>query len=110
MTIHQALYAALRDLEATLKATDMWRMSAPKPQAYASQQPFFIDTMALPQWLRFVFIARLDALVEAKGPLPEKCDVAPVVATYLEQQGIRAADRLLVGKAVEGIDRLISEN
>ena len=110
MTIHETLDTALRRLEASMKATDIWGMSPPEPQAYASQQPFCIDTMELPQWLRFVFIPRLDALIEAKGRLPEKCDVAPVVDTYLEQKGVRAADRLLVGKAVEEIDRLISEN
>ena len=93
-----------------MKATDLWRMSPPTVAAYASQQPFCIDTMSLLQWLRFVFIPRLDALIEAKAPLPAKCDVAPVVDTYLTQQGTRATDRLLVLKAVEEIDRLVTKN
>ncbi|NIC07367.1 YqcC family protein [Billgrantia bachuensis] len=110
MTVHDELDVALRRLEATMKATNMWRMSAPTPEAYESQQPFCIDTMVLPQWLRFVFIARLDALIEAEAPMPAKCDVAPVVETYLAQQGTRANDRLLLCKAVEEIDRLVSDN
>ncbi|WP_111414682.1 YqcC family protein [Billgrantia lactosivorans] len=110
MTVHDELDVALRRLEATMRATNMWRMSAPAPDAYQSEQPFCIDTMALPQWLRFVFIARLDALVEARAPMPAKCDVAPVVDTYLAQQGARASDRLLLCKAVEEIDRLVTEN
>ncbi|MFQ3788433.1 YqcC family protein [Halomonas sp. A29] len=110
MTVHEELDVALRRLEATMKATNMWRMSAPKPEAYESQQPFCIDTMTLPQWLRFVFIVRLDALIEARAPMPDKCDVAPVVDTYLAQQDTRATDRLLLCKAVEEIDRLVTEN
>ncbi|MCE8013747.1 YqcC family protein [Billgrantia desiderata] len=110
MTVHDELDVALRRLEATMKATNMWRMNAPAPGAYESQQPFCIDTMDLPQWLRFVFIARLDALIEAQAPMPEKCDVAPVLETYLTQRGTRANDRLLLRKAVEEIDRLVTEN
>lgn len=110
MTVHQELDVALRRLEATMKATNMWRMNEPKPEAYESRQPFCIDTMDLPQWLRYVFIARLDALIDAEAPLPEKCDVAPVLDTFLAQQGARATDRLLLCKAVEEIDRLVTEN
>lgn len=110
MTVHEELDVALRRLEATMKATDMWRMNAPLPEAFESQQPFCIDTMNLPQWLRFVFIARLDVLIEARAPMPTKCEVAPVVDTYLAQQGARATDRLLICKAVEEIDRLVTEN
>jgi uncharacterized protein YqcC (DUF446 family) len=110
MTVHEELDVALRRLEATLKATDMWRMEHPGAEAFDSEQPFCIDTMALPQWLRFVFIARLDALVEVRGPMPEKCDVAPAMDAYLAQQGARAKDRLLICKAVEEIDRLVTEN
>ncbi|KAA0014143.1 YqcC family protein [Billgrantia pellis] len=110
MTVHEELDVALRRLEATMKATHMWRMTPPDSEAFESQQPFCIDTMALPQWLRFVFIARLDALIEAEAPMPEKCEVAPAVAAYLIQEGARPQDRLLMCKAVEEIDRLVTEN
>ncbi|TFH87925.1 YqcC family protein [Billgrantia azerbaijanica] len=110
MTVHDELDVALRRLEATMKATNLWRMERPSPAAFQSRQPFCIDTMALPQWLRFVFIARLDALVEARAPMPEKCEVAPAVEAYLAQEGARANDRLLLCKAVEEIDRLVTDN
>ncbi len=93
-----------------MMAANLWRMEPPGEDAFDSQQPFCVDTMTLPQWLRFVFVARLDALVQAGGALPEKCEVAPVVDTFLAQQGVKATDRLLVLKAVEEIDRLVTEN
>ncbi|WP_372613412.1 YqcC family protein [Halomonas sp.] len=75
MNVHEALDDALRDLETTMEAANLWRMEPPPPDAYDSVAPFCVDTMALPQWLRFVLIPRLDALVEARGSMPDKCEV-----------------------------------
>lgn len=108
MAIHQELEKMVEELEATLKATDLWRVDTPSAAAFDSQQPFCVDTMALPQWLRFVFVARLYALIEARAALPAKCEVAPAVAAYLQQQRVRASDQLLVVQSVERIDELIN--
>ncbi|APE29922.1 hypothetical protein BOX17_02455 [Halomonas aestuarii] len=110
MTVHDELGTALRELEATMKAASLWRMERPEPGAFDSVQPFCIDTMSLPQWLRFVFIVRLEALVEARAPMPATCDVAPAVEAWLTQEGARASDRLLLCRVVEEIDRLVTEN
>lgn len=108
--VHDELSAALRELEATMRATNLWRMEEPEASAFNSQQPFCIDTMSLPQWLRFVFIARLQTLVEHRAPLPASCDVAPAVDAWLIQEGARPEDRALMKKVVEGIDQLITRN
>ena len=110
MTIHQELEQALEELEATLKATSLWRVETPPPAAFESRQPFCLDTMSLPQWLRFVFVARLYALIEARAPLPAKCEVAPAIAAYLQQQSAKASDQLLVVQSVERIDELITRH
>ncbi|GED22052.1 YqcC family protein [Halomonas halmophila] len=110
MTVHDELAQALRELESAMRAADMWRMEAPEPAAYNSVEPFCIDTMSLPQWLRFVFIARLETLVEQQGAMPSKSDVAPAVEAYLTQEGARTSDRILVGKAIERVDSLVTEN
>ncbi|WP_275289246.1 YqcC family protein [Halomonas elongata] len=110
MTVHEELDTALRELESTMRAANLWRVEPPEPAAFNSSQPFCIDTMSLPQWLRFVFIARLDTLVEAESPMPASCDVAPAVEAYLAQEGARNSDRILMGKAVERIDTLVTEN
>jgi uncharacterized protein YqcC (DUF446 family) len=110
MTAHQQLTQALDELEATLKVSNLWRVEAPSQADLASQQPFCVDTMSLPQWLRFVFIQRMRALAEAKAPMPAKCEVAPAVAAYLQQEKIRASDQLLVVRSVERLDKLVTEN
>ena len=110
MNTHQQLDQALRDLEATLKAADLWRVESPSAEALASQQPFCIDTMELPQWLRYVFVARLTALVDAKAPLPASCSVAPAAEVYLRQAGVPAHHLVLVVKAIERVDRTVTEH
>ncbi|QJQ95293.1 MULTISPECIES: YqcC family protein [Halomonadaceae] len=109
MTVHQQLDVALRRLEATMKASNLWRMPRPAPEASESREPFCVDTMSLPEWLRFVFIARLDALVDAQAPLPASCSVAPAAELYLKQTDIRASDLLLMVKAIEEVDRVVTE-
>lgn len=110
MNIHEALDDALRDLEATMEAANLWHMTPPPPDAYDSLAPFCVDTMSLPQWLRFVLIARLDALVEARGSMPAKCEIAPAVEAYLAKASVEASERRQLIQAVEEIDRLIAEN
>ncbi|RAR62140.1 MULTISPECIES: YqcC family protein [Halomonadaceae] len=109
MSVHQQLDEAVRRLEATLKASDLWRVEEPSTEAMASQQPFCVDSMSLPQWLRFVFIARLDAMIAAQAALPASCNVAPAADVYLKQEQARAGDRLLVVKAIEEVDQVINE-
>ncbi|BBI75065.2 hypothetical protein HAALTHF_43730n [Vreelandella aquamarina] len=82
----------------------------PRCGRFCQSAAFCIDTMSLPQWVRYVFVARLNALIEAEAAMPAKCEVAPAVAAYLMQEKVRASDQLLVVKAVERVDKLVTEN
>lgn len=110
MSTYQPLQTALLELEASMKAADLWRMPTPDVDAFASQQPFCIDTMSLPQWIRFVFIARLNALIDAQAAMPAKCEIAPAVAAYLQQQKVPAHHQLLVVRAVEKVDQIVTDS
>ncbi|MGC3872633.1 YqcC family protein [Halomonas sp. GXIMD04776] len=107
MTPHTELEHALTRLEATLSSVDLWRTPQPEAMAFNSQEPFCVDTMELPQWLRYVFIPRLQTLVDAKAALPVSCQVAPAVEVYLQQS--KPSTRALVVKAVADIDRIVTE-
>lgn len=110
MSVHQQLQTALLELEAAMKAANLWRTPTPDAEAFASQEPFCIDTMTLPQWIRYVFIVRLNALIEANAAMPTKCEIAPAVAAYLMQEKVRVSDQVLVVRAVERVDQLITDN
>ncbi|MEC9483705.1 MAG: YqcC family protein [Halomonas sp.] len=107
MTPHSELDQALTQLESTLRSVDLWNTPCPEAEAFDSREPFCLDTMELPQWLRYVFIARLQALVDAQGPLPVTCDVAPAVEVYLKDA--RPSTRQLVVSAIAEVDRIVTE-
>ncbi|ABE58598.1 MULTISPECIES: YqcC family protein [Chromohalobacter] len=107
MTSHEALMEALERLVATLRSVDMWRVEEPPAAAFDSQQPFCVDTMELPQWLRYVFVARLETLAETEAPLPATCSVAPAIDTWLKEAS--PSVRRVVTEAVAEVDRIVTE-
>jgi uncharacterized protein YqcC (DUF446 family) len=110
MSVHQQLKQALRQLESSMETIGLWQMASPPASAFESVEPFCVDTMDIPQWLRFVFIARLDALAEARGPMPANCDVAPAVEAYLVNAQLSAEGKRQLCQAVAHIDRLVTDN
>ncbi|WP_353979313.1 YqcC family protein [Salinicola endophyticus] len=107
MTSHDALAQALRQLESALDEAELWEVSAPPADAFDSQQPFCVDRMTLPQWLRYVFVARLQALVDARAPLPAKCEVAPALEVWLKD--VSGPHKTVVVEALQRVDRLVTE-
>ena len=60
----------LIDLETALKAHKQWESIAPSAEALASTQPFCVESLSPTQWLQWIFIPRMHALLEAKATLP----------------------------------------
>ncbi|AUQ24442.1 YqcC family protein [Dickeya zeae] len=71
--IRQSLFA----IERALKASPLWQSSAPDETAFASQEPFCIDTMAAEQWLQWFFLPRMHALLDGNVPLPTRLAILP---------------------------------
>ena len=74
--------ALLIDLEADLRNRLLWDAVEPAPEALASTQPFCIDTLSYPQWLQFVFLPRMRALLDAGQPLPPQCAIAEMAEVH----------------------------
>ena len=60
-------------------------------EALASEQPFCIDTLTLPQWLQFIFLPRLYRLLEQDAALPDRCGIAPLAEEYFRGTGLPSA-------------------
>lgn len=73
-----------------LKETGAWEVVRPREEAFADAGAFGMKTMALEQWLRFVFVANVEALIAAGGPWPESSSVA--VHAVREWDGWERAD------------------
>ncbi len=79
--------------------------TAPSPDAFASVQPFCVDTMTFPEWVQFVFLPKLEGMLDGGEPMPSWCDVAPMAEEYfrhLEQDG-----QLLI-EALRRVDELVT--
>ena len=105
--MHTDAASLLIDLESELRQLGRWGSSPPEASAFASSQPFAIDTMDFHQWLQFVFLPRMYALIEARQPLPDKCAIAPMAEEYFSQ-GKLPVTKLL--DTLRSIDELLSQD
>ncbi|WP_163932968.1 YqcC family protein [Paraferrimonas sp. SM1919] len=76
----------INQLEDALKAAELWQSQPIEAAKLQSTQPFAIDTMSFEQWLQFIFIARMRALIDAGQPLPTAMGIAPMAEqVYLDK-------------------------
>lgn len=91
-------------IERELRMAGLWSDSAPSVQALASCEPFCVDTLAFEQWLQWVLLPRMKAILEDDRPLPQVSGISPMAeVAFVERpvSGLLAAlqrfDRLLSG-------------
>ena len=99
-----ALADQLLLIERELRLLGWWAGVAPEDERLASTAPFCVDTLLLQEWLQWIFLPRLKALLEANAPLPTASGIAAMaeqvfVGRALEVKGLIAA--------LEEFDRLI---
>lgn len=68
----------LQQLEAEMRTASLWSEQAPSQEAMSSSMPFMYDTLQIEQWLQWVFIPRLHALLDANAALPSNSSVQPL--------------------------------
>lgn len=68
----------LQQLEAEMRTASLWSAVPPSEQAMASTMPFMYDTLHIEEWLQWVFVPRLHALLDADAALPSSCSVQPL--------------------------------
>lgn len=92
-------------MESELKALDLWQVTPPSVEALASVRPFCCDTLAFEQWLQFVLIPRMGALITGNHPLPTNIAVAPMAQEAFKPLGSRAGDLI---SSIAQFDALLS--
>ncbi len=79
----------LQSLQQEMMDRELWSLVAIEAEALISQQPFCMDTMNFSQWLQFVFIPRMQALIDAQQVLPKLKKgqgVEPMASEYFKHQ------------------------
>ena len=104
--IHTEVAEVLIDIEAQLRQLGQWHKVPPTAEALASEQPFCVDTLTLPQWLQFIFLPTLYAMLKEGRALPERCGIAPMAEEYFRGTGLRSNELVA---ALLRIDELLSD-
>ncbi|KZN66307.1 hypothetical protein N473_09990 [Pseudoalteromonas luteoviolacea CPMOR-1] len=100
----QLVLQHLADLEVQLKHAQLWQAEPIDEQALASVQPFCCDTLRFEQWLQFVFIPKIKAMIETGVPLPTNIAISPMCDVAFAQH----PDQQTLFKCLSEIDTLIS--
>ena len=58
---------------------------APCCRGVLSEEPFSIDTMSAEEWLQWVFIPRMQALLESGSALPHKIAISPYIEEAMKE-------------------------
>ncbi|WP_039970243.1 YqcC family protein [Vibrio sp. B1Z05] len=80
-TISKQMQKLLLSAQSRLQQADLWEADRPSLEALSSEQPFAIDTLRPEQWLQWIFIPRMNQLLNANLALPRGFEITP----YFEQ-------------------------
>lgn len=81
----------LRRLEQQLRDDGLWAEVMPSAERLASTLPFAVDTLSIEEWLQFIFLPRMRALLDSGQPLPQGAGLAAYAeVAYREDLAARA--------------------
>ena len=69
-------------LEDNLKNSELWSEEEISKEKLSSKVPFCADTLSYPEWLQFVFIRRMHAIVDGEDELPSASGLFPMAQVY----------------------------
>lgn len=85
MTPEHLITQRLQQVEQVMREHDLWQNASPAAHAFNSTEPFCLDTLQPLEWLQWVLIPRMHALIAAQRPLPEKFAITSYFEVTLEQ-------------------------
>ncbi|AWH89481.1 YqcC family protein [Limnobaculum parvum] len=106
MSLDNQVRQLLGEIEQLMQEQALWRSCAPELSAFESSEPFCIDSMSPEEWLQWVFIPRMRALVEGGHPLPTRIAMAPYFEEAFSQ---RAENHQSLIDALHRIDQLLNK-
>lgn len=77
MDIKNQVYQVLQDIEQAMRELSLWQDIPPAPSAFESTEPFSVDTMSADQWLQWVMLPRMYALLAVNASLPSRFAITP---------------------------------
>ncbi|MGB7800753.1 YqcC family protein [Buttiauxella sp.] len=107
MERHALVRQHLNIIEQVLRDHHHWQGCAPGAEAFESTQPFCLDTLQPTEWLQWVLIPRMHAMIEARLPLPVDFAIAPYYEMALDAAHVGREPLL---KALQELDALFASD
>lgn len=98
---HLRLVTLLARIEDELRRLGWWQSQVPSAQALDSQQPFCVDTLEFSQWLQWIFVPRMQSLLNSGHALPSQCAIFEMAEVVYREQTDVAAQLLSCLKEVD---------
>lgn len=86
MSIQNQVRLSLQAIEQSMRELVLWQATPPEPEAFASTEPFCVDSMLAEEWLQWVFLPRMYALLDAHAPLPTRFAITPYFEEALKDK------------------------
>ena len=99
---------AVLDLERELRGLGLWAQHPPDAELLASQQPFCVDTLGFEQWLQWIFVPRMTAIIRQGQNLPAAFSIAPMGEEALAWLGRRRNTLVAILTRIDGLAARLS--
>ncbi|MFM2482469.1 YqcC family protein [Celerinatantimonas sp. YJH-8] len=103
MADYVQLQQQLHALVIVLQQAELWQSGPISPSALSSQLPFGVDCLRFEQWLQFVFIPRMNALIDARADLPKNVALTPYAEEVFRNYEQPTSDIIQQLKAIDDI-------
>lgn len=83
--VNHQLADLILGIEAEMRRIGLWQSERPDAEALSSLVPFCHDTLAFSQWLQWVFLPKMKAVVETEEDFPASSDITPLAEYSFER-------------------------
>ncbi|RKS86845.1 uncharacterized protein YqcC (DUF446 family) [Orbus hercynius] len=105
ITFNQSVLQLLNEIETAMQQKTLWQSLPPKPEAFLSEQPFALDMMSCYEWLQWIFLPRMRALIDADATLPRNFVLHP----YFEEALKEEDEALVLLSLIKQLDQLVKQ-
>jgi uncharacterized protein YqcC (DUF446 family) len=103
MPDRETVQVRIDEIETEMKSIGMWHAEPLPPEAYDFHRAFAMDTMTFSNWLQFIFVPRVNQIIDSGEPFPTSSSVG--AQAVREFDGDQEASRLC--DLLSAFDRLI---
>ncbi|MDN2667666.1 pseudouridine synthase [Vibrio lentus] len=90
MTAATKLPLLLQQLEQQMRQCSLWSDVSPSDEALSSVEPFAIDSLQPEEWLQWIFIVKINAMMDAQMSLPKGFAIHPYFGEVWKNEAEKA--------------------